>query len=87
MYIISAFMGSCFAGASATSHAFLSFSVSVSSGENWPAGGGAAAPALALALALAAAVFVVESAVLACWPFLDGGACRFEKNFPTFFYF
>lgn len=32
MYIMTAFMGSAFAGASATSHAFLIFSVSISSG-------------------------------------------------------
>jgi len=31
MYIIIAVMGSCFTGASATSHAFLSFSVPISS--------------------------------------------------------
>ena len=31
MYIMIAVMGSCFTGASATSHAFLSFRVSISS--------------------------------------------------------
>jgi hypothetical protein len=82
MYIISAFMGSCFAGASATSHAFLSFSVSVSSGENCAAAGGGdgddaddgddAVVNAAPAFALPAEAFFVVSDKWACWSFLDG---------------
>jgi hypothetical protein len=38
MYMPMAFMGSCFAGAIATSQAFFNLSVSITSGEGWARG-------------------------------------------------